>query len=299
MTPSTSTQIPGPRVLLIGARGFIGRHLLPRLVGQGYEVLGAGRNGSPRVDLSRMRAVEDWLPHMSGVDIVVNAAGMLRSTPGNAIADVHERSPMALFEACVQARVHQIVQISALGVDGNETDYARTKRAADQHLLALAQQHSLRALVVRPSLVFGDGGASTQLFLNLAKLPVLLMPRPMLRYRVQPIAIGDLADAILRLMQRDTTGIVELGGPEPLTMAALTASLRQQMGLRPALVRPLPDALTRLSARAGDLVSTSPWSSASLELASHDNCCDPQTVPDILGRATIAPGQLLASLHRY
>lgn len=295
---TTSASSTDKRVLLLGARGFIGRHLLPRLARQGFAVRSAGRSSTPRVDFAHMRSASQWLPVLQDVDVVINAVGILRSTGGNAIADVHQHSPMALFEACVQSGVRQIVQISALGVDGNETDYARTKRAADLHLLALAEKHdALRALIIRPSVVIGKGGASTQLFTRLAKLPVLLMPAPMLSHAIQPIAVGDLCDAIVQLILKERTGIVELGGPEPLSMAALVASLRAQMGLRPARVHRLPDSITRLSARCGDLVSASPWSSASLELASHDNCCDPRTALALLGRASIAPAQLLASMR--
>lgn len=298
-TPDTETgAAQNQRVLLIGARGFVGRHLLPRLVSAGYTVQAAGRNGPLRVDYAQLHSAEQWLPLLQNIDVVVNAAGMLRSTPGNAIEDVHERAPIALFDACAQSSVRQVVQISALGVDGNETAYARTKRAADRHLLALAEHAAFGALIIRPSLIFGNGGASTQLFMNLARMPWLFMPRPMLTHNVQPIAVADLCDAIVRLMQNDARGIVELGGPRPLTMAALVASLRQQMGMRAAMVQPLPDSITRLSARCGDYMSVSPWCSASLEMASHDNCCDPQTATDALGRATIAPEHLLATLTR-
>ncbi len=301
MTSHSNTHAAPRKVLLCGAHGFIGHALAKQLRAQGLEVIAASRRAQPAINFATMQRASDWLPHLQEVDLVINAVGSLRDQPGAQgarLEALHHTAPRALFDACAQAGVRRVLQLSALGVDGNDTDYARTKRAADAHLLELTAQGQLDGLVVRPSIVIGARGASTQLFLNLAKLPVLLLPAVMRERLIQPVTAAELAEAMQRLLFSPTTGIVELGGPQRLSMAAMIASLRQQAGHAAPKLLTLPGFATQASARLGDVVASSPWCSASLTLASHDNCCDPAPMEHWLGRQPTAPAQMLASLHQ-
>ncbi|WCM94627.1 NAD-dependent epimerase/dehydratase family protein [Acidovorax sp. NCPPB 2350] len=293
------------QILLTGATGFIGRHVSARLRAEGHTV---HEGVSPRharpgpgqvpMDFSRDIAARDWLPRLHGIDAVVNAVGVLRDSAARPIDALHRDAPKALFEACAQAGVRRVVQVSALGVDRSETRYARTKRAADHHLLDLAGQGPapLRACVLRPSVVFGRGGASSALFMALARLPVVCLPRPVLQARVQPVAVHDLADAVAALLgpALDHAGVIECAGPEAVTMGGLIASLRAQCGHGPARVLPLPDALGRLGARLGDLVPASPWCSESLELLGSDNTADGAPLRALAGHDTVPYRDLVA-----
>ena len=296
-----TTTSPTGNVLLCGAQGFIGQALAAQLRSQGFNVLAGSRRAQPAINFAAMQQASDWLPHLRGVDMVINAVGSLRDQPGPqgaSLQALHHTAPQALFDACAQAGVRRVLQLSALGVDGNDTDYARTKRAADAHLQALTDQGQLDGLIVRPSVVMGARGASTQLFLNLAKLPVLVLPAVMRERLIQPVAVGELAEAMVRLSLSPSTGLVELGGPERLSMAAMIASLRQQAGHAAPLTITLPAWATQASARLGDSVASSPWCSASLELASHDNCCNPTAMQHWLGRDPTMPAQMLQRIRQ-
>ena len=137
-------------------------------------------HGAP-LDFSKALTAEAWLPHLAGIDAVINAVGVLRDSAGRPLQAMHADAPIALFDACAAAGVRRVVQISALGIAHSATRYASTKRAADEHLLALTEQGRLNGCVLRPSVVFGAGGASSQLFLALARLPALLLPRGLQR----------------------------------------------------------------------------------------------------------------------
>ncbi|WP_313334108.1 NAD-dependent epimerase/dehydratase family protein, partial [Comamonas sp.] len=235
---------PQPTVLLCGGQGFIGQALARQLRAQGMRVIAASRRSQPPLQFARMQQPADWLPHLQGVDLVINAVGSLRDQPGPngaSLEALHQTSPQALFEACAQAGVRRVMQLSALGVDDNDTAYARTKRAADARLLALTAQGQLDGIVVRPSIVIGAQGASTQLFMRLALLPVLVLPAVMQQRLMQPVAVDELAEVMVRLLQSPTTGIVPLGGPRRLSMAQMILSLRQQAGRSKALQLRLPD----------------------------------------------------------
>ena len=236
-------------ILLTGSTGFIGNTLQTALQRAGHTVHGGV---SPRsrtllpgqvpMDFAHDTTAAAWLPRLEGIDAVVNAVGVLRDTRARPIDAVHRDTPIALFDACAQAGVQRVVHISALGIDGSNTRYAQTKRAAEAHLQTLATQAKLRPAILRPSVVYGKGGDSSALFMNLARLPLALFPGPMLTARVQPVSVHDLAAAVVALLgpALQHTGTIECTGPEALTMGAFIASLRQQLGHSPATVLRLP-----------------------------------------------------------
>ena len=285
-------------VLLCGASGFVGRHIQAALAARGHQVRCVGRHGQPVLDFRRALHADDWLPHLDGQNAVVNAVGVLRDSRRQPMAAVHDAAPRALFDACTQAGVRRVLHISALGIDGNSTLYARSKLAADAHLLTLTQAGQLDGVVLRPSVVFGLRGQSSRLFLALARLPVLCLPRPVRRARVQPLAVGELAEVVVHLVAATAPrGLIELGGPRALGLADFVAALRQQLGHGPARVVGLPDALTTLSARLGDWVPIAPWCSETLALLAQDNVTEPRTLRDLLGREPTPPESLLHLAH--
>lgn len=295
-------------VLLTGSTGFIGHTVAAALQHAGHTVHGGV---SPRtrplqplqvaMDFARDTTASAWLPRLAGIDAVVNAVGVLRDSRARPIDAVHQHVPIALFDACAQAGVKRVVQISALGIEGSSTRYASTKRAADAHLQSLAAARGApSAAILRPSVVFGKGGDSSALFMNLARLPVALFPGPMLTARVQPVSVHDLAAAIVALLgpAMAEQGIIECAGPEALTMEGFIASLRAQQGHRPATVLRLPDALTHLSARMGDAVPAVPWCTETLAMLGSDNVGDPARFEQLLGRPGVHYRDLVATAWR-
>ena len=249
-------------VLIIGAGGFIGRHLAGRLVAEGVRVTAAGRAprrlerlipgaAALRCDLAR-DDLEDWRGRLAGVDAVVNCAGLFGDTRG--YADVHERGPAALYDACRAAGVGHVVQISALDAHAQAAStYHRSKAAADNHLAALDPTGSAMGWVVlRPSLVIGRGGRSSALFAAMAALPV--MPRlAQAGGLVQPIHVDDLVEVIVRLLRAPLplAERIDVVGPQPMTTDALTAHFRRWLGLPPAWGVTVPRLVLAAVARVG------------------------------------------------
>lgn len=125
------------RVLLTGANGFIGSHLTALLLESGHEVRAAVRDPDkfmrrfPRAeavaaDLNLMTDAEHWRPFLSGVDAVINCAGILQSRHGQSATAIHTDAPVALFEAAVAANIRKVVQLSAVS-SAASTEYAQTK----------------------------------------------------------------------------------------------------------------------------------------------------------------------------
>lgn len=168
-------------ILLTGASGFIGRNLVQVLTAAGHRIVPASRREG--VDFMTMQTAEQWLPWLVDIDVVVNAVGIIGETHSQSFAALHAAAPMALFDACREAGVGRVIQISALGADRAAfSAYHLSKRAADDHL----RQLDLDWFVLRPSLLYGRGGSSARMFMQLARCPLL----PVIgdgRQRLQPV----------------------------------------------------------------------------------------------------------------
>ena len=190
------------RILITGASGFIGSALAAALARRGHEVVACAHQRDPqapalRVDFMRDVTEADWLPRLKGIDVVINAVGILRETNTGQFDALHHRAPAALFRACQTAGVTRVIQISALGADDGATSaYHRSKKAADDELRKLDLDWS----ILQPSVVFGSGGASTRLFLLLASLPLIPLIGPG-NQSMQPIHIDDLTALLVKLIE--------------------------------------------------------------------------------------------------
>src|SRR3954464_7609566 len=196
---------PNMRILLTGASGFIGRHLYDALCRRGHAVVTAGRTpltaAQPGMfvpaDFARDLRIGDWIPRLSGVDLVINAVGIVRETRFQTFDAIHVRAPCALFDASVVAGVRRVIQISALGADaGACSQYHLSKRRADEHLTGLP----IAWTIVQPSLIYGPDGRSAKLFATLACLPWI----PLVGIgdqMIQPVHIDDVSSGICTLVE--------------------------------------------------------------------------------------------------
>lgn len=311
------------RVLVTGATGLIGSHVVRALRAAGGAVTGLSRqrpageqpDGWVARDFGRMTGAQDWLPLLEGgaFDAVVNCVGIIREAAPGDFDRLHRAAPVALFAACEQLGV-RVVQLSALGSDSNAaTGYWRSKGAAEADLLA----RRLDATILRPSLVYGADGASSVLFRMLATLPVLLLPLAQ-RALVQPVHVDDLADVVVRLLigtggapqqahapaaNVDTAPrALAVVGPRATTIAGYLGDLRRAMAAPAALVLTLPLAVAQLVARLAALNPTSAFTPESLHMlaASADggNTADAAPVQALLGRPLRDPATFAQPAHK-
>jgi uncharacterized protein YbjT (DUF2867 family) len=288
-------------VLLTGASGFIGQHLAPALRSAGHRVIAAvhrrgGDGDTVMVDFARDFDPAVWRPRLEGVDAVINAVGILRERGEATFDALHVRAPRALFAAAAEVGVHRVVQISALGADEEATSrYHTSKRRADEFLLSLP----LSSVIVQPSLVYGRGGASAELFDTLASLPLIPLPAGG-RQRIQPLHIDDLVTAIVALLDVDSwrVGRLPLVGPAPTTVREYLATLQSAMGLPPARVVPIPPRLVDIVARIADSVPTAPFDRETFAMLERGNTASPLAMRTILGREPRAPWQFVHSGER-
>ncbi len=284
------------RVLVLGATGMIGSRLVPALLACGHEVLlgvrdtDAAHRRWPQlpvlaVDLDRDPVVPASSRPLPPLDAVINTVGIFRSHDPDPdgpdqFTRVHETGPLALFDHAIRAGARRIVQVSALGAAPEAgTAFLASKGRADLAIAALpAQTTSLR-----PSLVFAPEGASSRWFALLAALPLTPLPgagsQP-----VQPVHVDDLcASALAVLTLSPAPAVVEVVGPQALTVRQYLAALKQLMNLGGGFV-PMPLPLIRLAAGVMARVSRSPVDTDALTMLEQGSTGDSAGLAAVLGR---------------
>jgi uncharacterized protein YbjT (DUF2867 family) len=278
------------RILLTGASGFIGQHLLHALLAEGHEVVCAVRklkqSSDPRLSFIHADFTNDtdksvWLARLSGIEAVINTVGIFRESGAQTFDKLHVQTPRALFAACAESHdVHMVVQLSALGADEQaDTAYHLSKKAADDYLASLP----VRAAIVQPSLVYGSDGTSARVFKALASMPfaVRFGDAPQL---VQPIHVDDVVAAIVSLLRRRIPQRIALVGPDALPFTDYLAALRTAMGMGRLRVLRLPNGVSRLLARAGRWLPGALLDPEALRMLDRGNTDDPGPTLRLLGR---------------
>jgi uncharacterized protein YbjT (DUF2867 family) len=289
-------------VLIVGASGFIGARLAQACLAAGHGVVCAGRSAPARAHACTRHLTLDYaalpprdaLVHaLRGIDVVVNAVGIIRERRGQTFDLLHVRGPAALFSACVAAGVRRVVQISALGADEDaQSRYHRSKREADRALSAL----SLDWAIVQPSLVYGAGGTSARLFEMLASLPAIPLPAGG-EQRVQPVHVEDLVAALLRLIESPATlrCMLPVVGPEPMSLRRFLLELRTALGLPPARTVSIPRPLVAAAARLGDYLPGALLDRETWAMLERGNIGNPAPLQSLLGRRALPVSRFVSA----
>lgn len=258
----------GKTVLVLGADGFIGRHIAFGLRQSGWTVLACARRTSRlarmgfdvlQADLADPETHDPgfWAGHLEGVDAVINAAGLLNGSD-RAFRAVHLEAPRALYAAMPDGC--RGVLISAVGIDAAQTAFARFRREGE----TLATAQGLVAL--RPGLVLGDtsyGGSS--LLRALAACPLVTPVVGDGSQPFNPIHAADLAATIAAILDAPPApGVYAIGGPETVTQLEMTRAYRGWLGLSRAKPLCLPLPVARAVGTVGDLLRLGPISRTSV-----------------------------------
>jgi uncharacterized protein YbjT (DUF2867 family) len=265
-------------ILVTGATGFIGRHVLRRLEGKARRALvrdGSRFSAAPGVevvegDLTRPETLD---AAVAGVQTVIHAAAITANEqepyPGAYLA-VNQRGTENLLVAAHKAGVNRLVVMSGLGTrPAADGSYMATRQGMEE----AARQSGMPYVILQPSVLFGDRAPFVEALAGLARaFPVV----PVLGggdLKFQPIWIEDLATCLLKAVEDETLDgrSIPLGGSEYATLREIQETISKVLGKRRLMV-PLPLPVARVQARVmSALLPRPPLTPATLELFSFEN----------------------------
>jgi UDP-glucose 4-epimerase len=214
-----------PVVLVTGASGFVGGHLVPSLARNGWAVRKAVRTPSARRDdvvIGSIGPTTEWGSPLAGVDAVVHLAARVHH-PNDEHATALYRSvnvdgTLHLARCAAKAGVRQFIFVSTVLVHGRSNDgrplfsendaltprglYGLSKAAAEAGLKNLAQDSDMRITVIRPPLVYGPAAKGNFELLVRAVKRGFALPFAGIRNQRAFLSVENLASFILQRLSR-------------------------------------------------------------------------------------------------
>ncbi|RRJ27627.1 complex I NDUFA9 subunit family protein [Halocatena pleomorpha] len=266
-------------ILLVGGSGFIGTTLAATLIDRDHDVTVLARTPSEselpdgvETAVGDVTAHDSIAPAFEGMDCVVNLVALSPLFKPSGGSEQHFKVHLGGTENVVAAaeehEVKRIVQMSALGADPHgETAYIKSKGQAEIAVRNAEMEH----VIIRPSIVFGEGGEFVS-FTEMLTTPVVTALPGGGTTRFQPIWVDDLTEMLAAAIENDDHAdeTYELGGPEVLSLADVTELVARSNGHSVTIV-PIPMALVTTGLSLIDPIPGAPMGADQAESLKMDN----------------------------
>lgn len=279
-------------VTIFGGAGFVGTQIVQALAKNGHRIRVATRRPGLAGHVKMFGSVGQVMPiqanlrnaasvqhAVKGADIVINLVGVGFSRGAQSFDAVHVDGARNVAAAAKAAGVATLVHMSALGVNlaADVSEYAASKLNGE----AAVQEEFPQAIIMRPSVLFGQGDGFFNLMGALARMfPVLPLIGGATRF--QPAYVGDVAEAFaLAAEGKAKPGkIYELGGPQVETYKDIMVRVQREAGRnRPML--PIPAGIAKLMALPFAILPFPPLlTSDQVELLGVDNVVSVEATKD-------------------
>lgn len=292
------------RCLVVGATGYIGSRLVPRLLDAGHTVRILvrdparldGQDWARAVEVERGDATDrdDVASACDGMDAVVH---LVHAMEGPGYAGRDRAAAEALADGAAAGGVRRIVYLGGLQPAGDTngvSGHLSSRREVGDILLA----GPVPTVVLGAGIVVGTGSASFEMIRHLAETAMggpLVLPLPDRMWnRIQPVAVGDVLHALagcLDLPAEVHRGF-DIGGPEVLTYHRLMSGYAAEAGLLRPLPIPVPLSAPKLTARAVAALTPVRRGLAEplVESMRHELVCDEQDLADLSALVGDPPG---------
>lgn len=279
-------------ILIAGGTGFVGSHLVSRLINEGHKVRCVVREGSSKIGRIKDLGVEIAAGDISdpasldnackGIDTVIHLVGIIQEQKGMTFQSIHVDGTKNLINAAKKNNVRLFYYQSANGADKNgRTAYYRTKAEAEE----IVKASGLDYIIFRPSLIYGKGD---EFVLRLTKIireaPVI----PIIgsgESRLQPIFIDDLITCLIKAITtpqfKSRTFCV--AGPEQIRFEDIINRIADVVGIKKSKFH-IPVALMRPAAMIMEaLLPKPPVTWEQIIMLQGDNVCDIKEMKEVFG----------------
>lgn len=225
------------KVAVTGGTGFVGRHLVNRLLKDNHEitVLTHRKSGENIFD-NRVRMISgsvnsasEMVPAFQGCQVIFHLVGIIAETRKNTFEKTVVEGTRNVVAACREAKVKKIIYLSAMGTsEFAETTYHRTKYQAEQTVI----NSGLEWVIFRASVIYGEDDSFLAILSKVIKYFPFIPIFGDGRYKLQPVYIEDLTNAMAKAVVTPSAAgqIIDIGGPEQLDYMTIMNKIKKTLG---------------------------------------------------------------------
>jgi uncharacterized protein YbjT (DUF2867 family) len=300
-----------PIVTIIGGSGFVGRHIAQRMARRGWRVRVACRRPNQAMFVRPYGVVGQVEPIqcnirdeastravIRGADAVINCVGLLSEWGRNTFTAAQAGGAGQVARLADEEGVAQLVHLSAIGADAaSNSEYARTKAEGEAAVTAAFPN----AVILRPSVVFGQDDGFFNRFAGMARMIPMVLPIVGADTKFQPVWVEDVAEAAAMAACGDAgPGTYELGGPTVCTLRE-AVELMLRVTRRRRLIVNMPFFIARMDAWFLQMLPNPLLTVDQVRLLEHDNVVTDgaNTLADLGVEPTGAEGVIESYLYAY
>lgn len=299
-----SPRVAGKSVVVTGATGYVGQHLVSALAERGFDIRCLVRRSAEAGDVDFLRScgVKIFVGELAGLDsessmafrgadLAVHLVGSIAPHRGQTLQELNADQTQTMVDDCITYQVPRVLLVSALGTgERTKSEYHASKWLSEQSVRTSPLKH----IIARPSLIVGRkvGRRNSKL---IERYINLILSRPVVPLieggsnKVQPIFVGDLAEALAALIASDQFDgrAVELGGAEIVSIRQIVETLMTVLDVQKPL-RAIPTPIAKLVALYCQLFQEVPLVSMDqVKLASFDNICRENRLEVLIGKRPV------------
>ena len=270
---------------VLGGSGFVGRHLIGKLVKLGYFVKVPSRDRERHRELLVLPTVsvnttdiyntDELNEQLSGVDIVINLVGILnQGGRNNSFKETHVELTRNIVSACQKNGITRLLHMSALNADAGKgvSEYLRTKGEAED---VAHQAEGINVTSFRPSVIFGMDDNFFNRFATLLKIIPSVFPLACPNSKFAPVYVGDVVECFAQAIDNKETfnQRYELCGPDVYSLKQLVQYTAKQIGVKKP-VWGLGNGLSSIQATMMGFLPGKPFSRDNYKSLQVDSICD-------------------------
>ena len=269
-------------ILVFGASGQIGRHLIRKLTKDNYKVTAVTRSIHKKGYILKTQANPGYLevveissfteeniaPLISKCSICINLMGILFEKKPNEFKYIHSDIPAYLSKISKIENLDQFIHISSLGVEqAKDSKYAISKVNGE----AMVKQNFKDYVVLKPSLVYSVNDNFTTNFMTLInRLPFLPLYYEG-KTKFTPLHVSDFTDIIMNVIKKKIKGqTIECIGPEILSFKEIITTLMKSIQKKRLLIS-IPTTLAKITTKLLEILPTPLLTTDQLNLLKYDN----------------------------
>jgi len=227
-------------ILVTGATGFVGRHLVRRLCSAGQRVRCLVRPGSPGLEWLQPQPVEIVPGHLveagavaaacRGVRKIIHLAAPIHEGRDAVVERVDREGMALLIDGAQAARVERVVMVSPLGTGSSSTlPFLRSRGHAED----LLRDSGVSFIILQSSLMFGLGDRLISGTIRLLQRTGLVLIPGTGKTMLQPIWVGDVVSCLLRSLNGEEVldRTIPIGGPQHLTYEEIVDQVARMLNI--------------------------------------------------------------------